>query len=186
LKVPILADIVGFIVVARSEYQAYRSGRKILHFSPGELRHVKSEIGPVQTELFPMEAIIDHNIKAPRDGNDQLFELIMCMAAPRFPAGDIIEIVDPLDIERYAPTPINKGEIAARIRDLRKLNNPAADGIETLHGALRGMRAAHAMDQTNHINNMQLQTSRYLKLAHGYRRICRLDRMRVLRLWQHE
>ncbi|MCY1458168.1 hypothetical protein D9M71_755270 [compost metagenome] len=55
------------------------------------------------------------------------------MAGAHFPAGHVVQVVDALDIERNVLVAFDEGQVAARIRNLREIDE--LDGvIERLRG----------------------------------------------------
>gem|GEM_PF-2316666 len=62
--------------------------------------------------------VIEKHIKTSRHSYDKLMQLFMSMPAPLRASWDIVEIVYPLNIERYVFFLLNKGEVAAGVVDL--------------------------------------------------------------------
>jgi len=72
---------------------------------------------------FFLRAIIQNDIKAAGHGDNQLMQILVCMAAPFRPAGRVVKVINPLDLKGHMPPPLNKSQVAARISDLWQINN---------------------------------------------------------------
>jgi len=78
------------------------------------------------------KTIIQNDIKTAGHGDDQLMKRLVSMPATFGTAGDVVEIVDPINIKWDMPSaPLNKGQVTAGIGDLGKLYDPAI--IQGIH-----------------------------------------------------
>ena len=76
-------------------------------------------------KAFLLKAVIQNHIKASRKRDDQLMQILVGVPAALGPAGNIIEIVDTLDVKGHMPASLDEGEIAAGIVESREVNDPA-------------------------------------------------------------
>ena len=78
--------------------------------------------------------IVKLNIKASRHRNNELMQSLMCMASSLGTARNVIQVVDPANIERNMVAALDKGQIAARVLNLGKIDDPAE--INAIHAPL--------------------------------------------------
>lgn len=72
-----------------------------------------------------LRAVVQDHVETSGHGDKELVQLPVCVAASFRPAGHVIKIVDPLDFEGYVSIPFDKGQIAAPIGNLGKIDNSA-------------------------------------------------------------
>ena len=85
----------------------------------------KPVIRAVQVESLLVLPVVHHHVETARHGDEELMALLEGVTGAVRPAGHIVEIEHPLDRKRDVPIVLQKGQIAARILDLRQLNNLA-------------------------------------------------------------
>jgi hypothetical protein len=71
-----------------------------------------------------MGPVVDDHVEAARRGDDQLLELAVRVAAARLAAGDVVEVVDPVEAERDLGAGLDERQVPARVRDSRELHDP--------------------------------------------------------------
>ena len=80
-------------------------------------------------------AVVENHVEAARHGDDELFEFLVAVSAPLCTARYVIEVINPLDVERHMPRPFDEGKIAAMIGNLRQVNDPAfLKEVALVHG----------------------------------------------------
>jgi len=70
-------------------------------------------------------AVIQNHIKTSRKRNDKLMQIFVGVPTALGAAGNIIKIVNALDVKGHMPPAFDKGEIASRISDFGKVNDLA-------------------------------------------------------------
>jgi hypothetical protein len=68
------------------------------------------------------------------------------MPASCFATGDIVEIINPLDIERHTLSTINKGKVATCVSYFWKSDYTAAIWIRVFHGQLHYLGLTQSLD----------------------------------------
>ena len=76
-------------------------------------------------KTFFLRAIVQNDVKTSGHGDDQLVQILVCVAATLGAAGNIVDVIDALNLERYMPAALNESKIASRIVDYGKVNEPA-------------------------------------------------------------
>jgi len=71
---------------------------------------------------FLTRSLVQDNIETAVRRDDKLLQLLVCMSPSRFPARNVVEVVDPLDLKRYVAVLFDKREIASVILHPWKLN----------------------------------------------------------------
>jgi len=74
---------------------------------------------------FLLRAVIQNHIKASRKRNDKLLQTLVCVAATLRSAGNVVKIINALDLKGYMSPAFNERKIASWITDFRQLNNLA-------------------------------------------------------------
>lgn len=72
-----------------------------------------------------LSAVIQNHIKTSRKRNDELVQIFVCMTAPLGSAGNVIEIINALDLKGHMPASFNERKTAPWITDFGQVNNPA-------------------------------------------------------------
>jgi hypothetical protein len=111
--------------LGRSKTETYRARREVVQFTPDHRANVKTVVGTVQVESFLTSTIIQHYIEAAGYGDYELLKIPVGMTAAFRAPGDIVDVVDPTDIEEYMAPPLNKSQIAPRTGYPRKFNDAA-------------------------------------------------------------
>jgi hypothetical protein len=70
-------------------------------------------------------AVIQNYIKTSRKRNDKLVQIFVCVTSPLGSAGNVIEIINALDLKGHMPAPFNEREVAPWITDFWEVDNPA-------------------------------------------------------------
>jgi len=70
-------------------------------------------------------AVVQNHIKTTRKRNDELVQTFVRVAAALGSAGNVVKIINALDLEGYMLPAFNEGKIASRIADLGEVNNLA-------------------------------------------------------------
>ena len=76
-------------------------------------------------KAFFLSAIIQHHIKTSRKRDDQLVQIFVGVPAALRATGNIIEIVDTLDVKGHMPAALDEGEIAPGVVESREVNDLA-------------------------------------------------------------
>lgn len=92
-------------------------------------------------KAFFLSAIIQNHIKASRKRNDQLVQIFVGVPTALGATGNIIEIVNALDVKGHMPPALDEGEIAARIVESRKVNDLALGQTHEVSSSRLGCRA---------------------------------------------
>ena len=74
---------------------------------------------------FLFLAVVQNHIKTARHRNDKLMQILVCVPAAFSSAGNIVKIVNALDLKRYMSPTLNEREIPSWIADFGEVNNPA-------------------------------------------------------------
>ena len=75
----------------------------------------------IQQYGFPFVAIIQRNMERTTQGNNQLFQTFMSMAASTFTRRNIIDPIGPFDVKRHLITSLSNGQVTTRICDFRQI-----------------------------------------------------------------
>jgi len=83
-------------------------------------------------------AVVQNHIKTSRKCNDELVQILVCVAATFCSARNVVKIINTPDFKRNMPPAFDKSEIASWIADFRQVNNPAFGqthelGFSSLH-----------------------------------------------------
>lgn len=70
-------------------------------------------------------AVIQNHIKASRKRDDELVQMFMCVTTPLGSAGNVVKIINALDVERHMSPAFNERKIAPWITYLGEVDNPA-------------------------------------------------------------
>ncbi len=76
-------------------------------------------------KAFFLSAVIQNDIKTSRKRNDQLVQILVGVPAALRATGNIIEIVNALDVKGYMPATLDEREIAPGIVESREVNDLA-------------------------------------------------------------
>lgn len=68
-------------------------------------------------------SVVQNNVKTSRHCYDELVEILVCMFSALCPPGDVIEVVNPFDIERNFLSTLHKGQAPAAVADPGKIND---------------------------------------------------------------
>ena len=74
--------------------------------------------------LFLLAVIQDH-IKTSRKRDDELMQILVCVATAVGSAGNVVKIINPLDVKGHMPPALDESKIASWITDFGEVNNPA-------------------------------------------------------------
>ena len=88
-----------------------------------------------------LSAVIQNHIKTSRKRNDKLMQIFVGVSAALGSAGNIIKIVNALDVKGHMPPAFDKGEIAAGIVESRKVNDLALGQTHEVSSSRLGCRA---------------------------------------------
>lgn len=69
-------------------------------------------------------AIIQEDIETSGHRDNKLMQCLMSMPSTLRATWDIIQIINPLDLERDVPSALNERKVAARITNLRDIYEP--------------------------------------------------------------
>jgi hypothetical protein len=69
--------------------------------------------------------VIQNHIKTSRKRDDQLVQVFVCVTTPLGSPGNVVEIINALDLKWNMPPAFNECEIASWIADFGQVNNPA-------------------------------------------------------------
>ena len=72
-----------------------------------------------------MATIVQNDVEAAGEGDDELLQLLVGVPATLAPAGYVVEVVDAPDVEGHMKATLEEGQIAARILDARQLDRVA-------------------------------------------------------------
>jgi len=124
-KAVVVTEVIRFVVWKRRENQTDGVRGEILEPPPDHRRNVQSVIGAVQRNDFSVCTIVELDVEAPGERDQELLELAVRVTASGFPARDVVDPVDAPDRERDMPLTLDEGEIAACVHDFRKVQGPA-------------------------------------------------------------
>ena len=71
--------------------------------------------------------VIQNHVKTTRKRNDELVQIFVCVTTPLGTSGNVIKIVNTLDLKGNVPPTFNERKIAPWITDFGQVNNPALD-----------------------------------------------------------
>ena len=138
----VFPHIVVLVKVVGCQRQADRPRGEILQRAPDARHHQQPLIGTVERVGILIGAVIDCNVKAATDGNDELVAGVMAVAAALGAARHIIYIKCALDVKRQVHAIVHRRQIAvgmvvavqgddAAIVDMSAVVN--LDSILTIH-----------------------------------------------------
>ena len=78
----------------------------------------------MELHLVPFP-IIQIDVKTPGHGDDELMQRLVSVTAPFGAAGNVIEVINALDVERDVTPAFNEREIPTRIMDDREFDELA-------------------------------------------------------------
>jgi len=121
----IIPVVVRFVVEIRGQNHAHGPRGKVIQFAPDHGTDVDSRIGTVQMEAFLLSAVVQNHVETARHRNDQLVQILVRVPAALGPAGNVIKIVNALDLEGDMPAAFDEREIASRFIDFGEINHLA-------------------------------------------------------------
>jgi hypothetical protein len=80
---------------------------------------VQAVIGTIQVNALFLAAVIENDIETARHGYEELVAGSECVAATVGTSGNIIEIEDPLNLERDVSFRLDERQVASGVGDLR-------------------------------------------------------------------
>lgn len=83
-------------------------------------------------------SVVEYHVKAARHGDDELMQRFVRMPPTLGSAGDVVQIVNALDVKRNMASPFDEGEVATRVLDLGKIDYFAV--IDTHDGTMLALR----------------------------------------------
>lgn len=117
----IVADIVVLVVGMAGEDKADAVGREVLLGSPDARRDVDAAGGAVEQKGATFRTVVQDNLEAASNGDEELVALLMGMCATVFAGGHIVGVEDTADVEGHLCKGVQKSKTAARINDARQL-----------------------------------------------------------------
>jgi hypothetical protein len=122
-EVLVVPVVIRLIIEIGGQYQTDRSGGKVVHLAPDHRANIEAIIGSVKMVSLLLLPIIEYHVETTRHGDDELMEVLVSMTSSLRPAWDIVQIIDPLDIEWYVALTFDEGQISPRFSDFGELNN---------------------------------------------------------------
>lgn len=107
----------------RSKNHAYCARREILDFTPSHGGDIQPLVGTVQLELLTCLTIVQNHVKTATGRKNQLTKLAMGVPPAGRSTGNIIQIINTLDIERDQLSPFHNTQITTFIVYNRNINN---------------------------------------------------------------
>ena len=124
-KILVRTVVVIFVVTVGRQNKAYRARRKIVDLTPDHPGNVDAVIATVEMKGPALAAVINVEIERTRHGDDQLLQLLVGMTAAFCAAGNVVKIIDALNVEGDVIVTFDKGQIPPRIIDTWKVNDSA-------------------------------------------------------------
>ena len=121
----VITIVVVRVKQLRGKNKTNRSRREVVELSPHHRTNVKTEIGSIKVKPLRLESIVKHHIEAARHGNDQLLQTLVSVRTPIGTTGNVIRVIDSLNVERDMMVALNKGQISPGIRNFRKVDQAA-------------------------------------------------------------
>lgn len=126
----VVAVIVVFIVFVGGQHHEDRARREVVQLAPDHGADVQAVVGAVEVNALLFVAVVQHHVKAPRHGNDELMKPLVGVAATLGTTGYVVEVIDALDVKGYVVATFDECQVAAGIRNLRKQNYLAGINIK--------------------------------------------------------
>src|SRR6185369_6633961 len=104
----LVTNIVGLIIGRRGERQHHRAGGEVDELVPHPGTDIEAEIRPLQPQRMAPAAVIDDDIAAARQRQQQKLELAMTMPATRVSGGHTVDIEDAANLEADLVTDLEK------------------------------------------------------------------------------
>lgn len=104
--------VVIFIVGIGGKDHTYRSGREVMEGYPYSGHDHKSDVRTVKQESMLPEAIVNRYRETPAYCYYELIEPVMCVGSSSGSFRNIIDPIDPVDVERDILTLLNHRELA--------------------------------------------------------------------------
>ena len=76
-------------------------------------------------KAFFLFAVIQNYIKTSRKRDNELVQMFVCVTTPLGSSGNVIKIINTLDLKGHMSPPFNEGKIAPWITDFGQVNNHA-------------------------------------------------------------
>ena len=70
-------------------------------------------------------AVIQNHIKTSRKRDNELVQMFVCVTTPLGSSGNVIQIINALNLKGHMPPSFNERKIAPWITDFGQVNNPA-------------------------------------------------------------
>src|SRR5689334_542096 len=126
---PVIAEIILLVIRLGRKHQTHRAGGEVVDLPPEHGRQMQAIIRTVQLKSFLLLAVIYDHVKTSGHCDQELVTLLQRVSGTIRPAGDVIQIKDPLERERHVPLALEKGQIATGVRNLRQFNDAATVGF---------------------------------------------------------
>jgi hypothetical protein len=120
----VIADIVVGIEVLGGEDEANGAGGEIADVAPDHGTEVEAEVGAIELVTDRFATVIEEDVEAAGEGDDELMEVFVGMAAAFGAARDVVEVVDATDWEGNVTVFLDEGEVAAGIGDFWEFDDP--------------------------------------------------------------
>ena len=74
-------------------------------------------------ERLPFESVVQMDVETARHGHHQLVQPLVGMPRPVRPAGHVVEVIDPPDLERDVLPALDESQVAARFAHDRQVDH---------------------------------------------------------------
>ena len=109
----VLAYVVVLVIVVAGEHKTQRACRELPFVCPDAGRHEESLVWPVEHDGLLLLAVGEEHLQRSRGGDDQLPALLVGVGSAVLARGDIVDVEDALDGERYLDVPVDVCQAAA-------------------------------------------------------------------------
>ena len=120
----VVAVIIVGIEVFGSQHEAHGARGEIADIAPDHGTEMETEIGTVQLVPDLFATVVEQDVEAAGEGDDELMQVSVGMTAAFGAGGDVVEVIDAADGEGDVTIFLDEGEVAARIGDLGEFNDP--------------------------------------------------------------
>src|SRR2546421_12331795 len=159
-KFLVVSKIVGFAKSIGRQHKTHRADKKIIDQPPSAWHQVKTQIGTIQSDRGRASAVVQMKIEASRQRKKYLMKGLVGVSSPVSTARYIVDVVHARNLEWHMASPLDCGQIAAIVDNLRHLDQPPSfrlvlrrQGLHTdrLHAQTGRLRYRNAVLQPRYL-----------------------------------
>ena len=134
-KALIFPDVIRLVIRVRGQHHADGALAEAVHLAPNQTVYQHALARVSQPELRCLDAVVNFEPETARQGEHDLLQDLVGMPATLGIHRDVVEVIDPCDVEWHVVAAFDEGQISARIGYDRQVDQARAAARS---GAVRG------------------------------------------------